>query len=88
MQRCVNFLLVFAFIGCSPAATPTPIPPTPDLKATETRIAANIFATQTAIAPTATRTFAPTNSPIPSVTSTVARTPTRGTLKSDDVGDD
>jgi hypothetical protein len=64
-------LLVLLIVSCSPSATPTP---TPDLQATETKIAANIFATQTASMPTATNT--PTNTTTPTVTDTPTNTAT------------
>lgn len=72
MQRCVIALLVFVTISCAPGATPTPVPPTLDLRATETRIAANIFATQTASAPTATRIATLTRTPTASLTPTTS----------------
>lgn len=52
-------VLSIALVGC---AAPTA---TPDAKATETNIAANIFATQTASVPTATSTLVATSTPPP-----------------------
>ncbi len=77
--------LMLVLAACSPSAptaTPTPIPPTAtalptaDAKATETQIAKNIFATQTASVPTATST------PIATPTPTLAP----GVLFNDDFG--
>lgn len=50
-----SLVCLFGSVACSILTPPTPTPlPTPDLKSMETRIAGNIFATQTASAPTAT----------------------------------
>jgi cytochrome c-type biogenesis protein CcmE len=68
------FVFLFAIVGCAPSATLTPLPPTPDARATETQIAKNIFATQTASVPTATNT--PTNTATPTVTNTLLPTST------------
>jgi hypothetical protein len=62
-------ILILLVVACAPTATPTP-----DAKATETQIAANIFATQTASAPTATNT--PTDTPLPTDTPTLTSSPT------------
>lgn len=62
-----------SFTACAQSATPTPIP---DTKGTETKIAANIFATQTASVPTATSTPVPTDTPTITPTPTVTHTPT------------
>ncbi len=59
------FVTGLAFAACAPAATPTP---TPDAQATGTAIAASIFATQTAGAPTATETPTITDTPLPTDT--------------------
>lgn len=66
-------LFVLFLTSCSPAATPTP---TPDLRATETRIAANIFATQTASVPTATSTLTATSTSVATPTPARTATPT------------
>ncbi len=68
-------------VACGPGPTPTPLPtstllPTVDAVATETRIAANIFGTQTASAPTATHTFTPSPTPLPTDTATPTSIPT------------
>jgi hypothetical protein len=80
---CILFLPACAV---APTPTPTPVPPTPDAPATITQVAANIFATQTASAPTATDTptstptftltFTPTHTPTFTPTHTPTRTPT------------
>ena len=67
-------LLVLFLPSCSPASTPTP---TPDSQANETRIAAIIFATQTASAPTATSTLTATNTVTPTNTPKVSPTITK-----------
>ncbi len=58
-------LIVFPFTACTRIGLPMLSPPTPDARATEAKMAMNIFATLTASAPTA------------SSTPTVARTLTR-----------
>ncbi len=63
-------LLFLLASACAPSATPTPLPPTPDVEAIETRIAGNIFATQTASVPTATATPTATDTPTDTVTAT------------------
>lgn len=62
-------LAIFLLSGCGVA-------PTPDLEATVTQIAANILATQTAEAPTATLTPTSTHTPTPTLTPTNTPTPT------------
>ena len=78
-QTLLAFVLSVLFMmGCAPAATPIPPtlpPPTPDAKATETTIAANIFATQTASIPTATNTLLPTDTPTNTPTPKPTETP-------------
>jgi hypothetical protein len=59
----IVFAICFGSASCASSATPTP-----DTQATETKIAANIFATQTANAPTATNTPTITNTPSPTST--------------------
>ena len=61
----VVFMAGLALAACAPAATPTP---TPDAQATVTAIAANVLATETANAPTATDTPTITNTPLPTDT--------------------
>lgn len=69
-------LITMSFVSACASVTPVPTAiPTPDARATETRIAANIFATQTASAPTLTKTPADTATPLPTNTSTVTLTP-------------
>jgi hypothetical protein len=67
-------LLTSCITNVTPTPTATPIPPTPDAKATEAQIAANIFATLTASAPTVTNT--PTVALTPTSTPTLTNTPT------------
>lgn len=77
MLRPTLLLIFVAFLAACSSAPGTPVP-TPDAVATETRIAANIFATQTASAPTAspaTPTPAATSTPAPSATAAVSPTP-------------
>lgn len=74
-------LLAIVLAACAPSATPAPVPPTPDARATETKIAFNIFATQTASVPRATNTSpviptaTVTNTPAPTNTPTITSTP-------------
>jgi hypothetical protein len=68
------FVILFAIVGCAPSATPTPVPPTPDAKATEAQITHNVFATLTASVPTTTNT--PTNTATPTMTNTPTNTAT------------
>ncbi len=81
----IVLLLVLGF-GCTPSSSPVP---TVDVQATETQVAANIFATLTAGAPTVTpmvptathsptptQTKTPTVTPIPTATSTPTTTAT------------
>lgn len=86
MLRPTLFLLLIstALLGACSSAPAAPVP-TPDAVATETRIAANIFATQTASAPTAspaTPTPAATSTPAPSATAAPSVTVTAGPLVS------
>jgi hypothetical protein len=80
---CILTVFAALLLACAPAPTPTPVPPTPDAPATITQVAANIFATQTASAPTATDTptstptFTPTFTPTHTPTFTPTHTPTR-----------
>ena len=69
-------ILMLGLVACAPSATPKSVPPTPDAKATETKIAFNIFATQTASVPTATNTTENTSTSTPSLTPTITQTPT------------
>ncbi|MGB8644249.1 MAG: hypothetical protein WCF84_03375 [Anaerolineae bacterium] len=66
-------VLALGLAACTPAPTPMP---TPDAKATETQIASNIYATQTASVPTATNTPTSTSTPTATLTPTVTNTPT------------
>ncbi len=79
-------IIAFGLMGlllsdCAQVATPT-LTPMSDLQATETHIAFNIFATQTASVPTATsaptvtHTQTMTNTPTNTITPTVMNTPT------------
>lgn len=70
----VNWFLVACGAPAQPTAVPSPIP-TVDLLATETSIAAKIFATQTADAPTITPTLTATNTALPSPTAKSTSTP-------------
>lgn len=77
--RLFGCLVMVLWLGAcaAPTATPTPVVPTPttvsvDSGATETRIAPNIFAKQTADAPTAT--LIPTDTPEPTLTPSVTPT--------------
>jgi hypothetical protein len=67
----VYMLIVLATIlaACGPSEA--------ELNSTATQVAADIFATQTALAPTATQTFTPTPTVTPSPTPTVTPSPTR-----------
>lgn len=63
-HRClvlVTVILALAGSACAPGPKPTP---TEDPGVAETRVAANVFATQTATAPTPTETPAPTRTPV------------------------
>jgi hypothetical protein len=70
-------LFVLALGACAPAATPAP---TTDANALSTRIAANIFATQTASVPTATSTPVRSDTPFPTATPRATMTPAPPTL--------
>ena len=72
MEKKVLFVLVCVLIGallvaCGPSHA--------ELDAQATKIAADVFATQTAEAPTRTPTVPPTNTPTPTPTSTATPTP-------------
>ncbi len=76
VPRFIPLALLFLQVSaCAPSTTPTPLPPTPDVKAIETKIAGNIFATQTASVPTATGTPTATNTPSDTATATKTDTP-------------
>jgi hypothetical protein len=63
MKRiCLSLVIVWLMSGCGPSQE--------ELDATATQIAANIFATQTAEAPTETPTPLPTDTPTPTPTNT------------------
>jgi hypothetical protein len=64
----IGLISVLLLAACGPSQT--------QLDATATQIAANIFATQTAQAPTAAPTFTPTPTPRPTSTPTPTLTPT------------
>jgi uncharacterized protein YraI len=69
-------LVILGLCACSPTTTPTLLPPTPDVQATGTQIAARISGTQTASVPTPTRTNTPTPIPTSTPTPTSTLTPT------------
>lgn len=66
-------LFVLFLVGCSPSG---PSSAAPDLKATETRIAFSIFATQTANAPTVVVSTAESKSPLNTPTAVTVSAPT------------
>lgn len=81
MKRLQLLFVVFMIaLGSSSCALVAPPAPTPDNLATETEIASNIFATQTASAPTVTRAPAVTDTRVPTIppraTFTIAARPT------------
>ncbi len=67
--------VVSLLAACSPGWASTFLPPTPDARATEARIAMNIFATLTASAPTTTRMPTVTVTPPRANPSSVKSTP-------------
>ena len=82
MKYLMFALLLVAIVACAQAPVPTAVPtgpstsvpPTIDPHAVETRVAANIYATQTASAPTVTST--PVNTPTRAATRTPMPTDT------------
>jgi hypothetical protein len=68
-------IVVFSFAACTPIGLPMMSPATPDARATEARMAMNIFATLTASAPTASSTPAVTVAPPRANTPVVKNTP-------------
>jgi len=79
----MSFFIMAFLASCGPSQA--------DRYATSTHIAADIFATQTALAPTATATFTPsptaTQTPTPTITPTPTQTPTPTPTKHPLAGD-
>ncbi len=75
LEIAATCVVLLSFAACAPFELPMLSPPTPDARATEARMAMNIFATLTASAPTVPSTATITNTPARANTPAVKNTP-------------